>query len=122
MTDAQWVFVLAFLYNVGKAGAHATRGIGMSTSESMSWARTPLVDGLPISDLYHAFSGIQWLLVVAVCIRAWGHDPIWWVPAIAAWGTVWPLSKRLKGLSMRDAMLEAWYIQIVVCIKRKVWT
>lgn len=120
MTDAQWVFVLATLYNVGKAGAHATRGIGMPTSETMSWARTPMIDGLPLSDLYHAFSGVQWLLVLAVCNRVWGHDWMWWVPAAIVWGTIWPASKLLKGLSIRRAIMEAWYVQIVVCLKRKV--
>lgn len=111
MSEAATLFVLALLYNVGKSGAHATR--------YQSWARKPLIEGLPLSDLYHAFSGIQWLLVLAACLHTWGLDLTWWVPAVLAWGTVWPLSKTLKGLTLRQAMHEAWYVQISKSLWRR---
>jgi len=116
LTDVQWVFLLALLYNVGKSGAHATR----IPARGREWVRKPLF-GVALFDLYHAFSGIQWLLVLAVCWRAYGPPLLapwpWtvsmpWVASLLAWGLVWPLSKALKGLTVRQALLEAWYVQL----------
>jgi hypothetical protein len=105
------VFVLALLYNIGKAGAHATR--------YRPWARQPLVRGLPISDVYHAFSGVQWFFVLPVCYWAWGNDGAWWALSLVAWGTVWPLSKLLKGLGWREALRECWYLQLLNYVRGK---
>ena len=75
------------------------------------------IEGLPLSDWYHAFSGVQWLLVLCVCDHKYRHDSwtaaLWWVASLVLWGTIWPLSKLLKGLTLRQAVQEAWYMQIV---------
>ena len=120
MSEALLAFILGTLYNVGKAGAHATRGIGHQADPQMSWARTPLIEGLPISDLYHAFSGTQWLFVGYYVSAAYGCDWMWYALSAVVWGTVWPLSKRLKGLSFREGIMESWYVQIYTCIATRV--
>jgi len=119
VTAAETVFLLALLYNIGKAGAHATRGIGQVQEESMSWARTPLIEGLPISELYHGLSGVQWLLVLYACSDAWGTSIAWWAPSLACWGTIWPLSKLLKGLTLRQAIFETFYMQFIMFVWRR---
>jgi len=116
LTDVQWVFCLALLYNVGKSGAHATR----YPPANRAWVRHPLF-GCALLDLYHAFSGIQWLLVLAVCWRAYGSPLVapWpWVASLLAWGLIWPASKWFKGLTLRQALIEAWYVQILTLLWR----
>jgi hypothetical protein len=108
-SEAVTVFVLATLYNVGKAGAHATR---IYTSRSRVKGRCPLIEGLPISDLYHGFSGLSWFIVLYACIEAWGCWSWWWVVAMVTWGLVWPLSKWMKGLTLAETLREPWYVQI----------
>jgi len=117
MTDAAWVFTLALLYNVGKAGAHATR---ITTTRSRVDGRAPLIQGFALSDLYHGFSGIQWPLVLWVCWAHFGTDLRWWVACAVAWGLIWPASKWLKGLGLREALAEAWYVQIAVIVVSRV--
>ena len=109
--DPWVVLLMATLYNVGKAGAHATR--------DRKWARRPLISGLPISDAYHAFSGLEWAAVVPYCWVAWAASWMWALAAVI-WGAVWPLSKRLKypTMSWPDIMREAWYVQAATLIWR----
>jgi hypothetical protein len=111
--DGLLVFLLATLYNVGKSGAHATRVV---TSRSRVHGRTPLIEGLPISDLYHGFSGASWPIVLYVCVDKWGVLSWWWIAAAVTWGLIWPASKWLKGLTLRETLREPWYVQIVVAV------
>ncbi len=113
--DPAVVFLAATLYNVGKAGAHATR----YPPPARAWVRKPLIPGLPISDLYHMFSGLEWAAVLPYCWVAWGAGG-WWILGLLTWGTVWPASKLLKGLGWREALSEAWYVQIFTAIRRAV--
>jgi len=110
--DPWVVFLMATLYNVGKSGAHATR--------FRAWARRPFLPGLALSDTYHLFSGLEWAAVLPYCWVAWGAGG-WWIAAALVWGLVWPLSKLLKGLGWREAILEACYIQVFTALKRRIW-
>ena len=108
--------VLVLLHEAGKAGTHALR--------DRQWARQPLVPDLPISDVYHLCSGVQWLCVGWICLCAWGvpWGPCWsyWLAAVVGSGIIWPASKALKypGLTfrgwLRKAFLETWYMQLIL--------
>jgi hypothetical protein len=103
------VLALVLLHNVGKAGTHALR--------YAAWARQPLIEGLPISDLYHGLSGSMWLLVAYVCVVGFGSDWLYWTAAVVGCGIIWPVSKLFKPvggrtLTIREALLETWYMQL----------
>ena len=104
MTIEVYTLAALLLHEAGKAGTHALR--------DQAWARRPLVEGLPITDAYHALSGAQWpaMALLAWCGfgLAWG----WWLAAVAAFGLLWPISKLGKGLTLREGLAECWYIQI----------
>jgi len=97
------------LHETGKAFTHSLRDAG--------WAREPLYRGLPISDFYHACSGVQRLAVLFAGWCAWGLSWGWWLAAVLIWGTIWPLSKIPKGLTLREAMRETWYWQLFTWLR-----
>ena len=109
--DALEVFLLAAIFHIGKSCSHATR--------SKEWARVEHIEGLPISDWYHMFSGLSLLAVTWACARTWGDDVPLWICALLLWGTLWPLSKLLKGLTLREAIKEAWYTQLVALFRSR---
>lgn len=98
------VLLILALHETGKALTHSLRDVG--------WAREPLYRDLAISDVYHACSGVQWLAVLFAGWCAWGLSWGWWLACVLIWGTVWPLSKIPKGLTLRQAMRETWYVQL----------
>ena len=110
MTESlQWAALLAIiLNNIGKSCTHA-----LKNADHTHWARRPIVPGLAISDAYHLLSGVMWLALLQLAWASWGWDWRWWLAMLIATGLVWPLSKRLKGLSWREAALEAWYVQLI---------
>jgi len=102
----EWAaFLILALHEVGKSLSHSLR--------HEEWARQPLIAGLPISDVYHACSGVQWLAVLYAGLCAWGLSWEWWAACAAVWGTIWPLSKIPKGLTLKEAINETWYMQLI---------
>jgi len=104
--------ILVCLNQLGKAGTHATR----IPARGFEWVREPLIKGLAITDLYHVFSALEWPFLLFACWSYWGLSIEYWAAAIIIWGTIWPLSKILKGLTVIEAFHETWYMQIITWI------
>ena len=117
MNDRLLVLLLVTLYGAGKALDHALR--------DRSWARVPLISGLPLSDLYHACSGSTWLLALWACDVGWGAPWEagwrWWLAMLGLQAVIWPASKLLKydDPTWQDVLAECWWVQIAVTLYRR---
>ena len=98
--------VLALLHLVGKGLTHQM--------QDREWARTPLIEGLPISDLYHACSGCMWPVIGWMAWQIWGADWRWWIVGLVLGGLLWPLTKweKAQTIGWRAVLAEAWWLQI----------
>ena len=108
------LLALILTNQVGKSATHA-----LKNADHTHWARRPIGPGLALTDFYHIMSGVEWLLILYVGWAHWGFDPWWWMALLVTTGIVWPLSKALKGLTWRQAILEAWYMQLILWPTRR---
>lgn len=108
MTDAATFLALALLHLVAKGLTHQLK--------DRDWARTPLIEGLPISDWYHVCSGLMWPVFAWMAWRVWGPAWSWYALGLVLGGLLWPLTKweKAPAIGWRGILAEAWYVQIPV--------
>lgn len=97
---------LALLHLVAKGLTHQVKG--------RDWARRPLIEGLPISDWYHIYSGAMWPVFGWMAWRVWGADWHWYVVGLVLGGLLWPLTKweKAPAIGWGGIIREAWWWQL----------